>query len=754
MTLPAGAQDVEDLTRKDISFGLPQETESLTTVEVYDSDNNGRDEIYLGASYFTNNDEDVLSEGIFAYEYNPSSTRWETFGSGLPGEGSGVAFAAIGLGDINEDGKIDIAAPVPTRWYLDLEPTVAGVYLYTGDGFGNYDYLNKISLTNPLGTNYHDSSNEAEIVDLDGDGHADIVVTTYIGIRVFYGDSTGTNWEEQNPPHPTQTEISGVGIGDLNNDGMLDMIGTPYQRSSEVELYIQESARVFRQRDFQETSAGFGVKIADLNDDGNNDVVFGTAGDGIEVWLGEGSVTLTSFPCTEASDGLPFNDGNWNQVELGDVNGDGKLDIISACNTYTTVNVYINDLPNGWIEVFTDSNSLEVGGEPYGANFGDWDGDGLLDVAGCSWNHGANAWLVSLEGYGIPVAHAGGDETISLGESIRLDGTDSEDRDGSIVEWVWECLSHPSVTLMNDDTSRPTFNPEEEGYFDFQLTIKDNDDQWSNPATVSITVLDPGVNYPPIAVPYHETGFGLVGNKIEMDGSGSSDQDGEVVGYEWTWKSDHDLVISNANQENAYFTPIEDGEYVLSLVVTDDGGVKSPPATILIHVEEEEEEEAVVINLGPFLYDNGNPISGAAVWLEMGGQLHSEETDSQGYAKFTDGVPPGSYKCWVTKDGLTIIDEFSVSITYDGTLTVEGGEYPTATGEETIIWIIALVIILVVVLVIVIVVVMVKVTNRNQPEMVEAVIAQPRAGCPNCGGQLTYMQDFGKYYCSNCNAYH
>ena len=117
MTLPAGAHDVEDLTRKDISFGLPKETESLTTVEVYDSDNNGRDEIYLSGSGFDDapapNDDYVKTEGILVYEYNPDSSRWEQFGNGLPGEGSGLSFGALGIGDIDDDGKLDIAAPVP-----------------------------------------------------------------------------------------------------------------------------------------------------------------------------------------------------------------------------------------------------------------------------------------------------------------------------------------------------------------------------------------------------------------------------------------------------------------------------------------------------------------------------------------------------------------------------------------------------------------------------------------------------------------
>ncbi|MGA1820102.1 MAG: FG-GAP-like repeat-containing protein [Thermoplasmatota archaeon] len=684
--IPTWAQDVEDLTRKDISLGLPQDTDSFASLEVFDSDDNGRYEIYMGGSSFDNDpdpgeDNYAKTEGIRAYEYDPEDERWEPFGSGLPGEGSGIAFAAIGLGDINGDGEMDIAAPVPTMWYNEIDDQYRGIFIYSGDGSGNFNEIHNIDLSQPMGQENQDSSNQVEIIDLDGDGHNDIVASTYTGIRIFYGDSTGTTWEEESPPYPPQTEISGVGAGDLNNDGLLDLVGTPgapYQRSSEIVLYVQESPRVFKLRDFKDTLAGFGVKIADLNNDGNNDVVYGTANEGIKVWLGEGRMTLTSFPCSEASSGLPDDNGFWSQIELGDVNGDGMLDIISACNTLSTVNVFINDLPGGWTEVFTGSNELEVGGEPYGANFGDWDGDGVLDLAGCGWNNGANAWLVSMEGYGIPIADAGEDRTMDLGETLKLDGSDSLDRDGDIVEWSWVCTTDTSVTLVDPGTSRPGFTPKEEGVYKFRLKVKDDNDQWSNPDTVTITVLDPSINYPPVAVPYHETGFGLVGQTVHLDGSGSYDHDGEIAAYSWVCHSHDGLIITDDDEVDPNFVPAEEADYVISLVVTDDDGARSPPVSITIHVE----AEKVTVILGPFEYDNGDPIKGAEVWLGIEGNLLNKETNSEGYADFQEGILPGEYVCFVTKDGSVIIEEFEISISYSGTVMVDGGEYPAASIDD------------------------------------------------------------------------
>ncbi len=239
--------------------------------------------------------------------------------------------------------NMDISAPKPSRWY-EMDYSENGIDIYTGNGNGVFEFTHTI----PLDDSQMGSSNEVEVADLDDDGFTDIIVSTYSGIKVFFGDGSGTRWNEQSPPHLKSTEISGIGIGDLNKDGLLDIVGTPYQRSEDVEMYVQGNLRSWRDVPFKETSAGFGVKILDVDLDGNNDVVYGTLNEGIKVWLGQGEVTLTSFPCTDGSEGLPSIDGAWDQVELSDINGDGKPDLIAAINTKSTVHCFINDLPGGW----------------------------------------------------------------------------------------------------------------------------------------------------------------------------------------------------------------------------------------------------------------------------------------------------------------------------------------------------------------------------------------------------------------------
>lgn len=739
--------------RTDISFGLPQDGFSFTTVESFDSDGNGKDEIYLGGAGFTDN---ALTEGILAYEYDIASGQWNEFGSGLPGDGSGNYYGALGLGDINGDGEMDIAAPLPTRWYLAMDETNSGVDIYTGDGQGSFDFLNRILLTDPLGARFHDSSNEVEIIDLDNDGHNDIAISTYVGIRVFFGDSSGTNWEESSPPHLKQTEISGVGIGDLNNDGLLDLVGTPYQRSTDVEMYIQGSRRSWRDVPFEETSAGYGVKILDLDLDGNNDVIFGTNGEGIRAFLGEGEVSLTEFPHTEASSGLPSSDGPWNQLELRDINGDDYPDLVAACSSRETVNVYLNELPSGWTEVFTGSDEMVVGGDPYGTNFGDWDGDGQIDVAGCGWDDGANAWLInggegSSGGNLLPIASAGDDMTVNIGDVVTLDGSDSEDPDGEIVEWEWKCTSHPSLSMEDADTDSPSFTAEEEGTYVFTLRVKDDNDEWSGISSVRVTVLDPDVNYPPSAVISGDSA-GVVGETVNLDGSGSIDVDGDVVGWQWSCTS-HTISFQGSTSSQASFVPDEVGEYEIELVVEDDSGEFSDPDSITIHVESG--ISYVYPLIGPITYTSGDPVVGAKVTIQGNGETYSKETDQTGKARFTQGVLPGTYDVTVEIEGEKKA-EFSIEVKDDGDVVPDTGSYPqilsneAGTGEgNSLVLIAAVVGIIIIALVFLFFIVRGMGGKREQVEVAQTFAPK----CPKCGSTARWIPDFQRNYCDSCSEY-
>jgi hypothetical protein len=320
---------------------------------------------------------------------------------------------------VNGDGKVDLIAPLHTRWYSGSKN---GIEVHIGDGSGGFSLKHTI--------NTGESVTEADVADIDNDGHTDIAVSSNSAIRVWFGSGSATTWTEMSPPK-AGNEITGMDAGDLNDDGLLDLVGCPFYDSKAVRMYIQTTNRTWDEIKFKDVrNEAFGIKIADIDYDGYSDVVYGTRNDGIKAWLGNGggSIGGTGFKWKDGSAGLHDSGGHWQQLELQDLTGDGKPELIAANNGGDEIYLYINDQPKGWAWVFTGDSaaddpllkedSLNIGGEPYGANFGDWDGDGEWDAAACSWGKGVKAWLITGVGStggtsndSVPITYPDGGKT-------------------------------------------------------------------------------------------------------------------------------------------------------------------------------------------------------------------------------------------------------------------------------------------------------------------------------------------------------
>ncbi len=580
------------ITGKDYRSSGLLSSGSFTAVEAYDHDNDGKDEIYLGGAGRNN----PKTQGIRAYEYDPSAKTWSAYGSGLPDGSSGDYYGALGVGDVNKDGYMDIIAPSQTKWYSTSSNKVE---VFTSNSQGSFTLSHTFSPGK--------STTEAEIADLDGDSNMDIVYTYDGGVKVQFGSGSSTSWTDKSPTS-TGIEMDGVGIGDLNGDGLLDMVSTNYQNSN-VYIYIQGSSRTWTSITKSAGSVSFGAKIADLNGDGYNDIVVGTRSGGIKVWGGNGggSIGGTSFSWTNNNSGLPSSGGDWSQIELGDIDRDGDLDLIASRSSENRTRVYMNHLPNSWAELFSSSPLyLGSGADAYGANFGDWNGDGQLDIVACSWGGGADAWIVTNTSTPqpenqLPMPHAGADIHVMLGGTVRLDGRNSTDPDdapsgdtaGSILKYEWNFTSAPSSSAINDNhlspsdnVARPSFTPDSPGTYKVTLAVNDGE-EWSNESDedeITITVTKP--NDPPIA----RTGMdlsGYVGDTYVLDGTGSYDIDGTITAYDWTCTS-HTVSLKDQTTSTPEFVPSQAVTYRFTLRVMDNNmtwslgmGLLNVTATIL-----------------------------------------------------------------------------------------------------------------------------------------------------------------------------
>jgi hypothetical protein len=79
-----------------------------------------------------------------------------------------------------------------------------------------------------------------------------------------------------------------------------------------------------------------------------------------------------------------------------------------------------------------------------------------------------------------PIAIAGPDQVITLPtDSISLDGSASNDPDGTISEWRWTKISGPaSVIINNSSASKSVVRNLVKGTYQFESKITDNEDCW------------------------------------------------------------------------------------------------------------------------------------------------------------------------------------------------------------------------------------------------------------------------------------
>jgi len=182
-----------------------------------------------------------------------------------------------------------------------------------------------------------------------------------------------------------------------------------------------------------------------------------------------------------------------------------------------------------------------------------------------------------------PVADAGADQTIEEGSTVTLDGSLSSDADGDSITYKW--TTPDGITLSSASAQKPTFiAPEvaEDTQFTFYLVV--NDGFADSPAgQVVVTVKQ--ANQLPVA----DAGADQTieeGATVTLDGSLSSDANGDSITYKWT-ASDGITLSSVSAQKPTFVAPevAEDTQFTFYLVVND-GFADSPVSQVVITVKQ------------------------------------------------------------------------------------------------------------------------------------------------------------------------
>ena len=170
---------------------------------------------------------------------------------------------------------------------------------------------------------------------------------------------------------------------------------------------------------------------------------------------------------------------------------------------------------------------------------------------------------------GTPKANAGLNQTVIIGATVMLNGAGSSNPSGvGTLSYAWTFTSRPPgsrTSLQNSGTVAPTFIADASGNYVIQLTVSNGAASSSASVTVSTT------NSPPVANAGPNQSV-KIGATVVLNGSASSDVDGDPLTYHWTIVSQPAgsvTTLSGANNVSASFVIDKAGAYVMQLIVND-----------------------------------------------------------------------------------------------------------------------------------------------------------------------------------------
>ena len=309
-------------------------------------------------------------QDVAVANYNPTNTVSVFLGNGDGTLATTTAYAlngnadkpyAMASGDFNGDGKPDVV----TANYLTGNITVL-LSKASGSFASSTAFATSTSYTTPGG-----APDSVAVGDINGDGKVDIVTQAQNGsIFTFINNGNGTF--VAGPTLTTGSLGEDVALADVNGDGKLDIVNTDFG-SGDVSVFINTSTSStpsFASRVTYATISPTGLALGDLNGDGKPDIVTTTA-TGTSVLLNNGNGTFAS-----STSYLVAPSATAVMVSLADFNGDGKLDIVTANNGVSSVSVLLNN-GNG---TFATTTNYAVGTNPYFVATGDLNGDGKPDI--------------------------------------------------------------------------------------------------------------------------------------------------------------------------------------------------------------------------------------------------------------------------------------------------------------------------------------------------------------------------------------
>lgn len=185
-------------------------------------------------------------------------------------------------------------------------------------------------------------------------------------------------------------------------------------------------------------------------------------------------------------------------------------------------------------------------------------GVSIVDNSGMPNGEARDSFVIYIND--MPIAAAGDDRWVAVGETVTFDGSKSKDPDGKIVTYTWDI---GDGILKNGVKVTHAFD--RPGAYPVTLTIQDDSQSISDKSSDTVVI---HVNDPPVA----EAGDDqtVTSSVVQFSGGATRDSDGEIIA--WHWDFGDGMQSTEASPLHVYRNP---GTYAVTLTVTDSSGTST-----------------------------------------------------------------------------------------------------------------------------------------------------------------------------------